>query len=173
MPLDLEVADLGEMQAVPDELIAPLWIGEAVIAVATFEPRVAWGLAIHDPPKEGLHGFVQSLEHILLHLAMNVLVLFTQLLDLFQLVGLHFVGDGHPTHAIGLATLFERRVVEFFAAAQGPLQGPDLLAGGIEAKLVRLTPQMWVLGRLGPWLLWMCALSVSRHADAVVPSGSF
>jgi hypothetical protein len=37
MPLDLDVADLGETQAVPDDLIAILRIGEAVIALATLE----------------------------------------------------------------------------------------------------------------------------------------
>jgi hypothetical protein len=57
-----------------------------------------------EAPEEGVKGFVEPLEHILLHLAMNVLILFTQLLDLFQLLGLHLVGDGHSTYPIKTIT---------------------------------------------------------------------
>src|SRR5207245_1280661 len=57
--LDLEVTNLGEVQAIPDEFIAPLWVGEAIIAVATFEPGVACLLAILDATEEGVKGFLQ------------------------------------------------------------------------------------------------------------------
>src|SRR5215472_12810403 len=81
MHFDLEMTDLRETQAVPDDLIAALGVGEGVIAVATLEAGIAWGLTSAETAEEGSKGFVEPFEDILLDLAMDALVFFPQLLE--------------------------------------------------------------------------------------------
>src|SRR2546428_13920816 len=101
MHFDLDVSNLGEREPPASDFIAILRVGEAIIAVAAFEPGVAWGLAILHSTKESVKGFIEPLEHILLHLAMDVLVLFSQLFDGRQLISLHTIGDRHATQLLG------------------------------------------------------------------------
>ncbi len=125
--------------------------------------RVAWGLAILHSTKESVKGFVEPLEHILLHLAMNILVLFSHLFDGRQLISLHAIGDRHATQLIGLFAFLQGGIIQLFAPAQGPFQGADLLVGGIQAKLVRLASHIGVLRLLGHglrcsfWLFLRCS----------------
>ena len=165
MHLDLDVTDLGKLESVLNDLVAALGIGEGVIAIATFEAGIAWGFTIADTTEEGIKGFVESFEHILLYLAVDVLVLFPKLLDGRQLIGLHPIGNGHAAQLIGLSTLLQGRIVQFFAAAKRPFQRADLLARWVQAKLVRDLSQIRVLWR-APCLRW-CGLSVPGHGSRV------
>src|SRR6266567_225649 len=81
MKLDLDMAYLAEMESLIDDGIATLWIGERVVAVSTFEAWVPWLFPILDTSEEGLHRFVKTFEHILLNLAMDVLIFFSQCFD--------------------------------------------------------------------------------------------
>ena len=112
---DLDVPDFREMQALADELKARLHIGQGIVAVSAFEARIAWLLASGHTPEEGAHGFIQSPEHVLLHLGVDVLVFLAQPFDGRELVGLHLIGDGDPTQLVGLAAFLQRGVVQLFA----------------------------------------------------------
>src|SRR6266571_1754455 len=164
MQLDLDLADFGEREPRALEFIAALRVREAIIAVATFETRIAWGLSVQHTTKEGIKSFVESLEHLLLHLRVDVLVLFAKLLDSWKLVRLHAIGDGHSTHLIGISTLLQGSVVQLFAPPQGPFQGPDLLPGGRQAKLIRFAPHVRVLGLECTFRLQWWRLSVLGHS---------
>src|SRR6266516_3744723 len=93
MKLNLDMAYLAEMESLLDERIATLWIGERVVAVSTFEAWVPWLFPILDTSEEGLHRFVKTFEHILLNLAMDVLIVFSQGFDGRKLIGLSVVGN--------------------------------------------------------------------------------
>src|SRR6266446_1364100 len=150
MHFDLDMTNLGETQAIPDDLIAALGIGEGVIAITSLEAGIARSFTVVYTTEEGRKGFVEPFEHILLHLRVNVLVLFPKLLDIWQLLGLHLIEDRDPRHVIGISPLLQRRIVQLFAATQGPFQGSNLLPGRVEAKLIRLAPcALGVLGLLG------------------------
>src|SRR5712692_5426719 len=81
MQFDFNLSNFGEMQPVPDDLIATLGISEAVVSLCIFEARVARSLAIAHTAKERLHGFIEALEYVLLDLGIDVLVFLTHLLD--------------------------------------------------------------------------------------------
>ncbi len=117
MWFDLDVSNLGEPEPPAADFIAPLRVGEAIIAVATFEPGVARGLAILHPTKKSVKGFVETLEDILLHLAMYILVLFSQMFDGRQLISLHAIGDRHATQLIGFFALLQGGIIQLFAPA--------------------------------------------------------
>ncbi len=121
---------------------------------------VAWGLAILQPTKESVKGFVEPLEDILLHLAMDILVLFSQMFDGRQLISLHAIGDSHATQLIGFFAFLQGAIIQLFAAAQGPFQGADLLLGGIQAKLVRFASHLGVLRLHGHALLFLALLEM-------------
>ena len=61
-------AYLGQREDAPiqGDAIAVLWIGDAVVAVAPLETRIPRLLTSLDAPEEGLKGFVQSLDDILM-----------------------------------------------------------------------------------------------------------
>src|SRR6266566_2087304 len=158
MELDLNVTNFGEVQSVPNDLIATLGIGEAMIAFATLETRIAWGFAILNTTEEGIKGFIKPSKHILLHLRVDILVLFSHLFDLGKLSRLHVIEDRDSTHLIGVSTLLQSCIVQLFAAAQRPFQRPDLFPGRIQAKLVRLRPQVRASRRLCRRLLRLCVL---------------
>ena len=57
---------------------AALWIGEAIVAVASFETGIArFASAFSHAPKKVLESPLQPQEHILEDLAMDILVLLT------------------------------------------------------------------------------------------------
>src|SRR5205823_3955618 len=133
MELDLDVTNFGEVQSVPNDLIATLGIGEAMIAVAALEAGIARGFAILKTTEEGIKGFVKSPERLLLNLRVDVLVLFSHLFDLRKLSGLQRIEDRDSTHLIGVSTLLQSGIVQLFAASQRPFQRPDLFLGRIQA----------------------------------------
>ncbi len=98
-----------------NEVIAALWIGKGMVTAIGFEPGVAGSLAFTHAAKEVLHGLVVPFEHVLKHLRMDLLIVRTIFLDLWQLLGLHLIGDADATQAVGFAALFHACVVEFFA----------------------------------------------------------
>jgi len=55
-------------------------------------------------PTPRIKSLVESLEDILLDLAMDILLLLAQRLDGGELVGLYNIGNGHATHLVGLTT---------------------------------------------------------------------
>src|SRR5207247_6612458 len=95
MELDHERTYFGEMQSVPKDLVASLWISEALIAVATLEARIARRFAILETTEEGVKGFVESSKRILLDLGVDILVLFSLLFVIMKMCGLHRIFVGH------------------------------------------------------------------------------
>src|SRR5712691_509951 len=146
MELDLDVTNFAEMESLVDDLIATLRIGKRVVAIPAFEARVARLFPMLDPSKKGLHRFIETLQHILLYLAVDVLIFFSHLFDGRKLIGLHAVGNRHTTDPIRLTPLRKRRIVQLFAASQSPFQCCDLFLGGIDTELIRLIPEERVLG---------------------------
>jgi hypothetical protein len=120
MKLDLEMTYFAKMESLIDDLIAPLGIGERVVAVSTLETGVTRLLTIPHPPEEGLHSFVEPLEDILLHLAMDVLIFFSHLFNSRKLVGLDVIGNRHTIHPISFTPFFKSSIVQFLAPAEYP-----------------------------------------------------
>src|SRR5205823_12631237 len=67
----------------------------------------------------------------------DLAVLWALLFDTGQLALLHVVAHSHPRHAVGLAALLQRRIVQFLTASQDPLQAGGLRTRGIQAIAVR------------------------------------
>jgi hypothetical protein len=150
----------------PDDIIALLRKREAVIPARGFVARIARNLAVFDAAKEVLHRFVETVKHLLQDLRIDLLVFGPLLFDIGQLVGLHLVGDGDPTHAVGFASLFERRIIYLFTSAQDPFQRCDLLAGGVEPVLVHLVAQRGIFGSTRrAWLAWLLFV---RHGGVLL-----
>src|SRR5712692_756523 len=95
MELDLDVPNFAEMEPLVDDFIATLWVSKASIAIPTFEAWVARFCSILHAPEESLHSLIETLEHILLYLAMDSLIFFSQRFDSRKLIGLHAIGNGH------------------------------------------------------------------------------
>src|SRR6266571_5119869 len=163
MQFDLDVSNLRKMQALANDLVATLRVREAIIAVTALEPGVAGVLSVLDTTGEGIKRFIEPSEDILLHLRVDVLILFSQLFESWELVSLHTVGDGHSTQLIGISTFLESSVVQLFAAAQHPFECPDLLLGWIDTELVCLASHIRVLGLLRTFHHWWCVLSGLGH----------
>src|SRR5260370_23263474 len=88
--------------------------------------------------KEGLKGRVQTSQHILHDLGVEVLVLGPLRFDVGQLGAVAGHGDVHATHAPGFPTLLQARIVEFPTPAQDKPQRPFLLGSGLEFVLESL-----------------------------------
>ena len=138
MQLDFERANLGEAQVVVmRERVAPLRIGETVVAMLTLVARIARCLPIFHTAKERFHSFLDSFEHILQDLRVDVFVLLSKLLDVRKLVRLVIVVHRFASHAIGVAPLLQGGVVEFSGTVKRPLQLLLLLLIRIQAVLER------------------------------------
>src|SRR5437016_1037916 len=118
--LDLDMTYFAEMESLLDDLIATLGVGERIVAVSTLETRIARRFPIPHPSEEGLHSLLQTLQNVLLDLAMNILIFFSQLFDGRKLIGLHLVGNRHTVHAIGFTPFFKSGIVKFLASSQYP-----------------------------------------------------
>ncbi len=93
MELNLDMAYLGEMESFVDDFIAALWVGERVVSISRLKSGVSRFFPSHHPSKESLHGLIETLQHVLLNLAMDVLVLCSQGFHGRKLVCLHDVGN--------------------------------------------------------------------------------
>jgi len=115
-----------------------------MVAVASQEAREAWAFPIGKAAKEAIEGTFETQEHILQDLALDVLVLFPQVFDLWQISLLLIVGnapyallchhcrrDDLPCLCIdpqlcplvlliGVLPFRKRRVVELSAPSQRP-----------------------------------------------------
>src|SRR6266487_486233 len=100
MEFDPDVPNFGEGQFLANDLIAALRISEAIVTITTLKSRISWYLAFLHSLKKGFEGFVHAIQDILKHLAMDVLVLFTDLFELRQLILLHSIVDRNVIHLV-------------------------------------------------------------------------
>src|SRR5215471_16740963 len=107
MQFDFDVTNFAKMEPLVDDLIAPLRVGERVVSIPAFEARIARFFSILHAPKESLHRFIETLEDILLYLAVDVLIFFSQVFDGRKLIGLHGVGNRHPTYPKGFTAFLK------------------------------------------------------------------
>src|SRR5579883_2098182 len=133
MELDLNGADFRERDALLREGIAPLRVGETVIAIASLKARIARLFASFDPSEKGLEGSFQTQEDILKHLRMDILVLFSQdIFDLRKIALLFVVADRLASHAICLFPFGKASIVQFSTPCQCPEEDLLLLGGRVE-----------------------------------------
>jgi len=116
--LDFDVSYFAEMESLIDDLITSLGVGERIVAVSTLETRIARCFIIPHPSEEGLHSLLQTLQNILLNLAVNILIFFSHLFDGRKLIGLHIVGNRLAVHPIGFTPFFKSGIVKFLASSQ-------------------------------------------------------
>src|SRR5215813_11509862 len=145
MELDPDMAYFTEIEVLVDDLIATLWVSETIIPISRLKPRIARLFPILYPSEEGLHRFIETLEDILLHLAVNVLIFFSQLFDRRKLVGLHGVGNRRTRHSIGLTSFFQSSIVKLLTSSQRPFQDSNLLLCRIDTEFVRLVAKIGIL----------------------------
>src|SRR4051794_22118514 len=100
--------------------VAVLRIGEAVVAVATLEARIAGLLAGRHAAKERLESPVYAQNNILQDLTMDGAVLRAHLFDRGQLGLLFVVADRLARHAVGVASFLKGSVVQLLAVGQQP-----------------------------------------------------
>src|SRR6266699_591942 len=110
-----------------------LGIGEAIIAVISVEPGEAGGFAFLASLEESLECLVYTLQGVLEHLGVDLLILRTDLFDLWQLGRLVFIGNAHLAHPIGFLALLKRGIVEFAITVKCELEGISLFASGVQA----------------------------------------
>src|SRR5689334_3091970 len=94
-----------------------------------------------DPSKESIIGFLDPQDHILKHMASNLLILWSDLLlDRNQIPFLLIVANGLASHLVGFFAFLKRCIVQFPTAIQSP--GKLLLSGfvNVEAILERFHP---------------------------------
>src|SRR5260370_31829464 len=104
------------MEPLVDDFIATLWVGKAIIAVPTFEAGISWLLPIFDTSEESLHSLIETLEYILLYLAMDILILFSQRFESRKLIGLRAIGNRHPIHPVCFTPLLKTIILKFLAS---------------------------------------------------------
>ena len=138
MEPDLDRADFRKAEpAIVGQGIATLGIGEGIVAVASLEAGIARLLAILHAAEEVFKRPIQAQEHILKHLAVNILVLWPDFcLDLRQIALLLVVADRLAHYAIGISPFGKRGVVEFPAAHQRPEEFLLLVLRWIEPEFV-------------------------------------
>jgi hypothetical protein len=102
------------------------------------EARIAWRLARLRPAEEGLEGPIQSRQHVLQHLGVDIMVFGAHVLDGRQLGTLAGSGDAHPALLPGVTAFLETSIVEFAAPTQYKRQRTFLRSSGLEFVLVRL-----------------------------------
>jgi hypothetical protein len=84
-------------------------------------------LAGGNAAKEGLEGFIQSVQDILQDLSVDVVKLGPNPFDLGELCGLPGEVDGDVTFLPGIAAFLQASIVQFATAPQDDLQRPFLL----------------------------------------------
>jgi hypothetical protein len=109
--------DLGKDQEaiIQHGPIAELLVGKAAVAVRAEETWIARRLARLDAPEECLKGAVQTGQHVLQYLRVDVSVLGTHVLDRWQLGALAGDGDADTALLPGVAALLQASMVEFTA----------------------------------------------------------
>src|SRR5262249_49324217 len=129
--------DLREHQktVVYSGTVAILLIGETIVAVGPLKVRIARCLTRLYAVEERLERSVQSGEHILQHLGVDVAVFGPHLLDGGQLGALASGADAHPALLPGITALLQGSIVEFAAATQDKRQRAFLLSCGLECGL--------------------------------------
>ena len=119
-PSDANAPDLGEDEApvVEHGTVAELFVGETCVAVGALEAGIAGLLTGLDAAKERLEGTVQTRQHILQDLRVDVLVLRPNVFDGGQFGTLMSAGDARVAFLPGVAAFLQRGIVEFAAATQ-------------------------------------------------------
>ena len=145
MELDLDTPYLREMELAFDDFKPALCIGEAVVAISRFEPGVSWLFPILDPPEEVIHRFVNTGEHILQDLTVDIFKLWSILFNFRELLILSVVRNRHAIHAIGFASLFQSSIVEFLTTSERPFQLPNLFLRWVDAEFERFVDSIGAL----------------------------
>jgi amphi-Trp domain-containing protein len=119
-PPDSEAANLGEHQIAVIEggTVAELLVGEAGAAAASLKAGIARLLTRLYPTEERLEGTVEACEHLLQHLRMDIVVLWSHLFDGGQFGALVGTRDALAAFLPGITALLERGVIEFSAAPE-------------------------------------------------------
>lgn len=111
MQLDLDAANRGQSQLIAFDGKPGLQIGEAVVAKAGTEPRIAGFLSCFDTTKKGGEGVVQPPQHILQDLRVNRVQFGSDHLDLRQLNRLSVVVDRDAASFVGIAPFLQGPVL--------------------------------------------------------------
>src|SRR5712691_651579 len=140
MKLDLCLAYLAEIEIVPIELPPrPIWVGEAVIAIASLETGIARIFSVFASSKEILKCLVKPSQDILQDMCGYILIFLSDFcLDFWQIVLLIGVADRLARILIGVFALREGRVVQFPAPGLRPVQLLLSLFRWIDTVLKRL-----------------------------------
>lgn len=104
-----------------------------VLALEARKPRSLTTLA---SGKEPLERFVCAAQHILKDLAMDVSVFFSDVLDVWQLVGLIVVGDRLASLAVGVPSLLQSSIVQFPYTVKCPVQSLCLFFRRVHSEFV-------------------------------------
>ncbi len=116
-------------------MFAYLWIGEAVVAIAAMETRIARCLPFAKPTEECLEGPVHAQHHVLQHLGINIAIFRHRLLDAGQFCLLLIVGDGDATLPPCLTPLPNSSVVDMAAELQNVFKFLVLMGVGLSLYL--------------------------------------
>ena len=143
--LDLDAPNFAEVELGFDDLKPALGIGEAVVAVARFEPWISCFLPILDSSEEIVHCLVNTGEDILQNLTVDIAILLPYLFDFRQLLVLSVVRNRHTAHLVGVSSLLQSSIVELFAPSERPFQFPYLLKSRVYAELERFIAKIWIL----------------------------
>src|SRR5260370_42394008 len=120
MDLDSERADFGERDVLLFQRKACLGVTKRVKPIAPLKSRIAGGLAGLDAIKEPVKSPLETKQHILKHLTMDVVIFRPKLFDLWQITLLLIVADRFARHAIGVFAFGKRRIVQLSASVQCP-----------------------------------------------------
>src|SRR5262249_36761349 len=113
-------------------VLTHLRVGEAVVALASVEARVARCLASLDAAEEGLEGPIYALHHVLQDLAVDRAVLRHLGFDGRKLGLLLVVADRDAALVPGFAALTNGSVVDLATEHQSTVKRPLLFGSGLE-----------------------------------------
>src|SRR5262249_19552974 len=146
-------------------------VGEAVIAPAAMEARIARHFALSEALEIRLEGALYPEHDILQDLAVDFAIFGHRLLDARQLGLLLIVGDGDTAHPPGFAPLAHPGVVDMAAERQHMVKQPLLFGSGLElvfvgfadARLFQSRPYTTILpDRCKSGNHWYCRRSCER-----------
>lgn len=126
MHLDLDAADLREIQFRIFDFKSKLGISETIITVVVLEPGIARLLIRLHTPKECFESLIGTMQYILKHLRINAGELRA---DLFQIGKLRTLSDkreGFALHFISITSLLKSGIVEITAQFKS-IREPKLL----------------------------------------------
>jgi len=109
--LNFDVTDLRKLK-ITIESEAKLCIGETIIAVKTFEARIAWLFSSLNSPEEGLERLVQSICDILKHLRVDIAKTRAFLLEFYDTLALLEIRKTFLPLLPAITALFQQPVIQ-------------------------------------------------------------